>query len=301
MNPVTLFLSTGRCGTQWLADALGEVYADEATVMHEPLGPRYMSSVCLRSKKSQDALRRTGEFQRHLARIREALEEGAYIETGWTVYGAVPVFQAEFGSALRLVHLVRHPVRVAASYMTHHYYCGDRDDGYTKWAALRPTDNVVQKEYVARWGEMTPFEKALFQWTEVNLYAESLRGRGPFHAVRYEELFAAETVPLEGLVRFCGLPYRPELAARRTERIDKFRRKTDAELPWEKVRDHRETLQLMQQYGYSLNEIRPDGMRRRYELTEMEVVVRIARRLLHAALKRVRRTTQRLWRRAGRS
>ena len=33
----TFFLSTGRCGTQWLAASLAEHYGDMATVDHEPM------------------------------------------------------------------------------------------------------------------------------------------------------------------------------------------------------------------------------------------------------------------------
>ena len=42
MHQATFVLSTGRCGTQWLAEALGRVFEGRLRVEHEPLHLGYL-------------------------------------------------------------------------------------------------------------------------------------------------------------------------------------------------------------------------------------------------------------------
>ena len=50
MNSATFVLSTGRCGTQWLAEKLASAYGDLLTVTHEPLDNDYRPRLMLGQK-----------------------------------------------------------------------------------------------------------------------------------------------------------------------------------------------------------------------------------------------------------
>jgi len=47
MNTATFFLSTGRCGTQWIASNLQDLQNDSIVIRHEPLHDRYYPRLML--------------------------------------------------------------------------------------------------------------------------------------------------------------------------------------------------------------------------------------------------------------
>jgi hypothetical protein len=49
MNAATFVLSTGRCGTQWLAKNLTDHYGDLLAVTHEPHQREYLPRRCWES------------------------------------------------------------------------------------------------------------------------------------------------------------------------------------------------------------------------------------------------------------
>lgn len=265
---ILLFLTTGRSGTQWLADNLATFYREDAVVTHEPLGARYEPRAHFR-RYEQDENQHPAEVREHLDWIDEISREKTYIETGWPLFATVPIFLARFGARVRIVHLVRHLVPTAVSHMVHQCYFGSpRRDEYTVLGALDPSlPGTIQTQEVQRWSSLSPFEKCLFWCTEVHLYGRELQERfatTPFHRLRAEDLFSGDEDALRGLVEFLGLPYRGSLAASSSERVDRWQHRTELDFDWRQIFDHPQAVELSHSLGYDLDSVDQDALDRRY-------------------------------------
>jgi hypothetical protein len=252
---LTFFLSTGRCGTQWLAQTLRGSFSDVAEVRHDPIGARYHPRDYFRQWDRAHQAFELPDAAAELSFIRKTLRSKTYIDTGWAHYAALPYFIGEFPGRVRLVHLVRHPVPTAASYVSLDMYAPDkRRDEWSDFAFVDATSPGIQlTEYQGGWSSMTPFEKNLFWWTEMNLYAEelaSMHPQVPFLRVRSEDMFQADGTSLRALVRFLCLPWRTEMAAAREQRIDRWRFEIDGPIDPALVLHYPRTLDMMRRYGY---------------------------------------------------
>jgi Sulfotransferase domain len=258
------FISTGRCGTQWLEKALAATYPDEAVVTHEPVRGEYEPKTYLRAYDRLGELLSSEQISKHLSYIRETLRSKTYIETGWPSYPAIPLIINQLGGRVRLVHLVRHPVHAALSLATHQVY---EQQNWVARAAISPSDRgVVQKGLADDWAEMGMYEKCLFWWTEINLYALELRERHPdieFFFVRYEELFDPSTRALEDLIRFMNLAYRPALQELRLKKVDQYHWKSPS-VDWRLIFKYTQTVTLAERLGYDFNGLSGPHLATRY-------------------------------------
>ena len=263
---ITIFLSTGRCGTQWLADTLRERHGDRLEVEHEPIGPLYRPRVHFRSYDDPGAILREEEVRRHVDRIARA---GGYVETGWPVFAALPLLAERFGDSLRVVHLTRHPVPTALSHLAHNSYASSpRDDAYTRLATLGPGDpNVFQPEYAGRWHELTPYEKCLFWWTEVNLFGLEFPDRLPaipFLRLKSENLLGGDGDALAALLEFMDLPWDDGWVDATERNVDRWHHHTDHEVDPLKVLDHPRTVHTARELGYDVSDLDLDALEARY-------------------------------------
>jgi hypothetical protein len=266
MNHDAVFvLSTGRCGTQWLCDALASAYGKDAIVTHEPLRADYRPRRFLRAPP--DRLRALGEIPsvaRHAAAIRRHLRDGPYIETGWPHFAALPWLYEALDGRLRIVHLLRHPVETALSLATHDVY--DRDDWIAD-GALRPSDpGCVQTMLASHWPRMSGFERCLFWWTEIHRYACDLHRARPeigWHTLRFERMFGSDPEPLRNLTAFCGLRASAEFESLRTQRIDRYRRKS-APQDWRAIESYPLTQALAREFGYDFSDVDGSTLASRY-------------------------------------
>lgn len=268
-DPLILFVSTGRCGTQWLAANLARLYGDVAEVTHEPIGPRYNPRRYFRRPADVDQMLQDENIAPHLRRIGSVLDTRTYIETGWPLFSAVPGFLRRFGSSVRLVHLTRHPVPSAISHMVHKtYYGSPRVDYYTTLAALDPScEGAFQRELRERWPQMTPYERTLFWWTEVHLYAEELEQlhpHVPFCRIRSEDIFQDGGAALAKICDFADLPFRAELTEALNEKVDRWHHRTDQEFDWEAIRRYPRTVELARRLGYDVDDVDPRRLTERY-------------------------------------
>src|SRR5215211_2830823 len=101
-SSVAIVLSPGRCGTQWLAATLGELYGDRLEAEHEPLGALYRPRRYFRRYDDPAAILEVERVREHFDRIERT---DRYIETGWPLYGAAPLFAERYADRLRVVHL----------------------------------------------------------------------------------------------------------------------------------------------------------------------------------------------------
>jgi hypothetical protein len=263
---VIAFLSTGRCGTQWLTAGLRGLHP-ELDVEHEPIGPLYKPRQYFRRYEDPVALLEVGEVAGHLERITAARRP--YVETGWPLFPVLPLLAERLCGRLRIVHLTRHPVPSALSHVAHGSYAGSpRDDAYTRWATLGPTDpNVFQPEYAPRWERLSPYEKCLFWWTEVHLFGLELpdRIRGvPFIRVQAERLLSGERAELEPLLGFIGLPWRAGWLDHAQRLVDRWHHHTDQAVDPLVVRRHPRTVEVASALGYDVEALDVAALEARY-------------------------------------
>jgi hypothetical protein len=264
--PIIAFLSTGRCGTQWLAAGLRALHP-ELDVEHEPIGPLYKPRRYFRSYDDVEAILDVPEVARHVARIARA--ERPYVETGWPLFPVLPLLAARFPARLRIVHLTRHPVPSALSHLAHSSYAGSpRADAYTRWATLGPGDaGVFGPHYAARWERLSPYEKCLFWWTEVHLYGLELPERLtaiPFLRAGAETLLAGERSELERLLGFIGVEWRDAWLAHAERVVDRWRHHTDLDVDPLAVLRHPDTVRAAAQLGYDAGQVDLDALEARY-------------------------------------
>lgn len=267
---IFLFISTGRCGTQWLATNLADLYGDEAFVTHEPLGPEYRPRRFFRAYDALEEMASLRAIAHHLARIEEILESRHYIETGWPLFAAIPLFLERFPGRVRLLHLTRHPVPTSLSHMAHQCYGGSpRDDGYTRLAALDAScPRVFQGDHDAFWDRLTPYEKCLFWWTEVHLYADELRTRYPdvpFTRFKSEDVLEGDEETMRRLTRALELPYDDELQHRTSNRVDRWNHQTELNFEWRKILDHPLSLEVAERLGYEVSDVDEARLEQRYK------------------------------------
>jgi hypothetical protein len=253
----TFFISTGRCATQWFACLLQQYFHGEAVVTHEPIQAAYHPKRNLRAS-DPDAVADNPLVHQHLVDIANTLADGkSYVETGWPCYAAMPLLSTRFGDRARFVHVVRHPVHAALSLASHRIY--QRDD-WVADAAIDPFDDgVVQKELAPHWKSMSEYEKALFWWTEINLYALEMQKALPaseFLSIRYEDLFASPSQPqlLAAVLEFMGLSHSSAMDDMLRERVDDYSNRTPG-IDWQQIYRYPRTCELAETFGYRLGEL----------------------------------------------
>lgn len=266
----TFFLSSGRCGTQWLTRHLQRIYGDVADVVHEPIHSGYRPRNYFRAFERLDEMLEDPIVHAHVERIRTRIDRGrTYVETGWPSYAAVPLFAELFPGDVGLVQLVRHPVPTALSLASTIWKFDAPGWGPEKWQLLSLPDpsstGAVECGY-EDWETLTPYEHCLFWWTQVHLYAEELHERlpdVPFTRLRAEALFAGDTPSFETLTSFIGLPWRP--AVLRSRAVDAFGGKSAGSTNWELIRKYPVTMDLARALGYDPEDVDTKGLERRYE------------------------------------
>ncbi len=277
---VVMFLSTGRCGTQWLAAGLRELHP-EVEAEHEPIGPWYKPRRYFRRYMDPEALLEVPEVARHVERIAGARRP--YVETGWPLFAALPLLARRFAERLRIVHLTRHPVPSALSHLAHNSFAGSaRDDAYTRWATLGPSDpGVFQPGYAASWPRLSPYEKCLFWWTEVHMYALELADRLrpiPLIKVPSEALLGGDRGEMERLLDFMGLPWRAGWTAHAEHVVDRWHHHTEAHVDPLRVLKHPATVQTATELGYDVVPLDVAALEARYRGAPDPGLDRIGRR-----------------------
>jgi hypothetical protein len=275
---VVVFLSTGRCGTQWLAETLRRRCPGIA-VEHEPIGPLYRPREYFRCYTQPARMLAVPEVAEHMERIAS---ERFYVETGWPLFAALPLFAERLGDDLRVVHLTRHPVPTALSHLAHNTYAGSpRDDPYTRLATLGPTDaDVFQPHYAALWPDLTPYEKCLFWWTEVSRYAIEVPQRlpdVPFLRLKSEDVLAGDRTAHERLLAFMGLPWDEAWIAETGRKVDRWPHHTDQEVDPLSVQRHAETVAVAAQLGYDVGDLDLTALEARYRGEPDEGLDRLGR------------------------
>ncbi len=265
MNRAIFFLSTGRCGTQWLARHLSAIYDDLAVVAHEPLHDAYRSRELL-ARPDLAGAASAGAIRAHASQIDDNLTARHYIECGWPCWGALPFLAGRFAGRMAIVHLTRHPVPSACSWVTHGMYRPPMIPGlHPEKVPVTPFDDgILFPEYREHWNSLDPFQRSLYFWNEVHGFGLKLEAGldVPWLRVRYEELLSR--AGLTRLLDFLGLPPREALFDAVARAEDRFRYLTD--IWWDPASaQHLPALtKTAAAFDYDLSDVDDAQLRRRY-------------------------------------
>jgi hypothetical protein len=286
MYSAIFFVASARSGTQWLCHTLRTIYGDLLAVEHEPIGYAYAPKRYLRNPAACAELRQNPAVRQHLDSIHRTLKTKSYVEVGFPAFAAAPLLWAEFGERLRLVHLIRHPVRVAASIVTHRWFDPGHRARIQADIALVPTDpGVILRHYERRWAEMSAFEKGLFYWAEVHLYGLEIQDKFvpvPFLRIELESLLM-HMESRARLAQFLGLPYRPEWNDAPNNKIDVYHRQTSTKIDSQETRSLPEIANLAARFGYDVDAITRSEIQHRYQCSWFSEVNQRARWALRKA------------------
>lgn len=257
VRPLIVFLCTPRCGTQWFAQNLSDVYAKEAITSHEPVGNDYNLKANLGIHDVSVKKKNNTKLENHFIFIENLTKHKTYIEVGWQSIAGLSEFYERFEDRLKLIHLYRNPVNVAASLVTHNWYTSKVKERFEK-SALNPFDEVaILKGYRSRWEGLTLFEKALYYWTEINLRALEIRYRYPripFYSLKFEDLFQenieGSRITLFEVLSFMELNYDEKMLEAVKVPHDGYRYRTSYKMDWENVFEHPQTVALATKLGY---------------------------------------------------
>jgi hypothetical protein len=256
-HPVIVFLCTPRCGTQWIAKNLSEIYADDVIALHEPIGYEYYPRINMGKYDLPARPKENSTLNKHFDFIDETIRGMNYIEISWPSIAGISELYERFGERLKLIHLYRNPVNVAASLVTHNWYTGKVEDRFEK-AELTPFDDTaILTEYRDRWDNLSLFEKSLYYWTEINLRALEIKQRYsgvPFYSLKFEKLFEEDKevsrITLIEMLAFIGLNYDEKILKEVNIKHDKYRYKSSAGIDWKDIFEHPQTLALADKMGY---------------------------------------------------
>jgi hypothetical protein len=261
-------VSTGRTGTQFLADLFGRL---GARASHEP-GPKWLR---LASNAHVAGRLSSERASRLVARVRrdevERPDAPPWVESSCLVYGLVDPLLATFPDA-HVVQVVRDPrtyVRSAIGWGA--YRAGGRALNVVPFRRLAPTQ--FRPRSVRRrleWAGQGQFERLCWAWAAMNRsMREQGAGSARFSVLRYEDLFDPERSgpTLRSLCSLVGFEADDAALSRLAERRINAGRKTPDVPEWSKWTAAERALLLREcageatHYGYDLdgNVARPAG------------------------------------------
>ena len=252
-------VSTGRTGTQFLADLFGRL---GARASHEP-GPKWLRLV----SNAHVAGRLSSErAARLVARVRrnEVEHDGAapWVESSCLIYGLVDPLLATFPEA-HVVQVVRDPrtyVRSAKGWGA--YRAGGRPLNLVPFRRLAPPQfrpRSVRRRF--EWAAEGQFERLCWAWAAMNRsMREQGSGSARFSIVRYEDLFdpVRSGPALRSLCALAGFEVDDATLSRLAERRINAGKKTPEVPEWsrwspeERARLLRDCADEAARYGYDL-------------------------------------------------
>lgn len=285
----TFFISTGRCGTQWFADKLSTHYSDLAVVDHEPFQADYETRFYFNAYHKKEDVKFSDVINEHLESINNITQNLQYIETGWPAYGMLPFILSRFQGRVKVVHLYRNPLKVAASLTTHRVYSREK---WTEAVSILPSDYGVAQGYLDgdEWNSMSEFEKCLFWSTEINHFALDLKrnfSSVPWLSVKFEDVFSENgTSELRKILEFLSLPEREEFYASREQTTDRFSLKTDETLEVRSLKKYPKAIEQMQLLGYSEDTVGTLGIKSRYKRPLTTILLDNSKKIAKSLLRK---------------
>lgn len=283
------FLNTGRCGSQFFAKQLAKHFGDIARVEHEPCEQAYEPRRYFSMIHSGENIEISPQLKEHFDSIDETLQTKHYIEAGWPAYGILPYLIERFMGRIKIVHLFRNPVKVAASLSTHNVYSRGE---WSQKMSITPEDFGVKQSGLRgdEWSKMDEFCKCLFWWTEINRFALDLKKKNestPWLSLRFEDVFdRSDDESLRIICKFLGFEEQEAFLRSRDEKVDQHQKTTKTPIGFEQIKRYDATIELMNDLGYSLADIDRGELKKRYQISFKDRVKR-----------RIKSITSRWWQR----
>jgi Sulfotransferase family len=202
-SKTVFILSTGRTGTQFLAELLNrhkDVYA-----VHEPPPSRRMrlwSMAYLQGEASDEKM--ADVLRRYRSTYVSSVREKIYVESNNFLAGFADVIKREFKDAV-LIHVVRDPRTYIRSSLNH-----GGDSGLKGWANRHfpywhlPPRSI--QDALAGAGDHEVLVRTALYWKVINEYLDRAgEGYPHYHRFRFEEMFGDDTTVLEKIFRLAGV------------------------------------------------------------------------------------------------
>jgi aryl carrier-like protein len=193
---VFFILSTGRCGTQWLYKTLSQSLSGNFQVTHEPLHFEYAPI----SNSPANPLKKNSELLlKHLDNIRQYINDDEnYLECGFPSWRHLGWFYEQLPVDLKIIYLHRDPTDTAISWLKQNAFVPPILPHIAEKELFHPTsDGAKLPEYASLWPALTPFEKNLYYWAEVQLQAEEYKQQWSpenWMTIRFDTLFNHMTI-----------------------------------------------------------------------------------------------------------
>lgn len=237
-NYLILTGTVGRCGTQFLNEALNNIYKKDIISIHEPefswsieCSPkkfyRFYKNLNGQKIDVRDFLEGSPATFKIVKGINEILKEKSIVIHGWTMYGILPFLMQYFQDKVKVIHLCRHPITNALSLRSHKLY-------QEKQIRNNPHRTGFLKEHMIPFPEepgffvknnINIFGKYLYMWTEINKHILSLNNETvPWMRLRYEDIFDLDKNHSfkAKYLSFLGLPVTENFINLFEKRYDRF-------------------------------------------------------------------------------
>ena len=206
-------ISPGRCGTQWLGKALRAQLDNKYRIEHEPVNFDYAPTI---NSPSSPLVINEEKITVHLESILATLKSGlGYIETGFPNWRHIAWLQqkisVEHGYAVKFIRIKREPVANALSLLKLNAFVPPLLPHLPCKTFMRPTANdACLSEMSEFWSVLSPFEKCLYYWAEVQIQANKYQLKVDtdyWLDVSFEQLFLNNS--MKRILDFLGEPFLP--------------------------------------------------------------------------------------------
>jgi hypothetical protein len=269
IQPVTIAVSPGRCGTVFLKHLFEKAFGDRGEFLHERLSAHQsqpaMHFRCY-TPQQQEQMLGVDTIYEEIRRILNTARSKPVCEFGHYFISTVPIFQAVIPNSLRVLALHRHPLQSAASHAIKGHYTINKS---RLWAITPTHERVFHPEYAARWDQMSAYEKELYRWLQITKYGFELPDQLPglhWKVVASRDLFKSRELQAE-IAAFCGFPNPqfPDVPPTRNETTDFNRETTPIGEEWRRTPEHREVVQLAESLGYDMSLTQLETMIKPYQ------------------------------------
>ena len=243
----TFVLSPGRCGTQWLSQQL-QPAGSEASICHEPLHFDYEP---VHNSPSQPLNKNPERLIAHLNTLHDHIRrDKPYLECGFPCWRHLSWFKRELGDEVKVIYIHRNPVENAASLLKLNAFVPPLLPHMREKQLFHPlAPEALLPEYADCWQQLSPFEKCLYYWAEVNLQADlyrSMFSSSHWLTIPYLELFNESS--LGTIAEFAHISFK--FHPRMLDRVDQYQGLPQSPIHSTRIHSHPKILAVASSLGY---------------------------------------------------
>lgn len=189
-------LSTGRCGSKYIADLFKNT--EDVVSFHEPEpNLMYFSNYAFQNQKKIEVLEKIFLAARLELIIREYIKGKIYFESNQCLTFFAPVIAKIFKKA-KFIHLIRHPGDFVRSGIRKGWHSND-----SIWESGR-----IKMANMEEWEKLISIEKLSWVWNSTNLFIEGFRESVDSKSninLKLEEISGENKKKAYGLFQFVGV------------------------------------------------------------------------------------------------